>query len=71
MWEPRSRQVGTEGKKKGETSDWVTRMEPSVLSVCDPAPLYPLPYLSLETVHKAGNATIPIVAGEHTEAKKG
>lgn len=48
-------------RREGWTKDWFTRMEPSVLSTCDPEPLYPLPYLNLETAHEASHATISML----------
>lgn len=51
--------LGPQEKREGWIKDWVTRIEPSVLSTCDPEPLYPLPHLNLETAHEAGNATVP------------
>lgn len=48
-------------KREGWTSDWVTRMEPSVFSTRDPEPLCPPPYLMLKTAHEAGNVTLPML----------
>lgn len=48
-------------KREGWTNDWVTSMEPSILSPCDLEPLYSLLYLILKRTHEVGDVTVPIL----------
>lgn len=59
MWELGSGQVGAAEERW--VSDWVTRMEMSILSTRDPETLDSSPSLIFKRAHEAGNITATVL----------